>query len=1011
MKEGSAPGADGLPVEVYKTLQEECVRPMLWAIQECLRVGECPPGWVIPLQRNIPKTPTADMLADMRPIALQNVVFKWLATVVLIQLQDALQIIIPGSQKGFMKGRRMLDHIEKARLMWESSEHINMLLVDFSKAYDTVQHAFFAAALRFFTVPEPYVRLLVSALKGAVLFCVDSGYVREVCMVPGSGIRQGDPLSPAIFALLTVFLIFLVERDCPEAELLLYADDLLISFVGRRRKRDAVARKVLAALAQFGLYSGLHINYKKTYVLVKSPGEAVPQQVAGVQVVPRQRYLGIQLGHVTSAQAFAPALAKMKSRAAFLKSLPLDQMERAELYKVWIQPLVNLTARVYEPDASVISTMNMVFTMALGVTSWGLAPSMVAADSREGGLKTQPLRVYALFLFSQLWISFIQHRRRYAGPWADVCAAWAREIGLCLSPGFLPYCQLAVVRGVRSLLQRSCKCFSQLRRNAPHPAVVGKASGMPIWHNVLFRNDALRTYFAPAMVRKGVITLGDALSCEAFVVAPTWVGIYEQQMQWLRQQRVQELAPVWGSMGSGRFLQFMQPLGAPPERQTADVWGVFEAVKLPGRAKDYIRHALWAKLSVGARTQHVYHRPKCVLCDVLETTRHAVAFCKFMGFASDVVVKSFGPLWSNTGQQLSLQDSLLTHPLKALQSTQGLSLWAASFVSWRLRCDAVFRDKSPTVQDFAGRWAATMLWWATADETSLYRQESMHIYRELQLFISGAPMFQGGVRAPTGAILPQRQRHLPKWIRWASLLPEKQREIDQKLKDGWEVCYTDGSRTETAGVSHAGYGVWYSTGNPRNVRAAVPAHEKQTIGRAELRGVLAAVQGKTPGIKLHIVTDSEIVWAGLQGKCAKWERHAWVGSRGALAHRDLWMQLWQSWQLLGDSVSIQWVPSHAGVEGNEQADKCAVRGAELSLPGVVREKEASEVWRELGLEEMPEQDEEPEENWDTVDSETDSTDAGSTADSTDAEMMSESEEGGSSECELVCRPQKSGRVR
>ena len=245
----------------------------------------------------------------------------------------------------------------------------------------------------------------------------------------------------------------------------------------------------------------------------------------------------------------------------------------------------------------------------------------------------------------------------------------------------------------------------------------------------------------------------------------------------------------------------------------------------------------------------------------------------------------------------------------------------------------MFRDKSPTVQDFAGRWAATMLWWATADETSLYRQESMHIYRELQLFISGAPMFQGGVRAPTGAILPQRQRHLPKWIRWASLLPEKQREIDQKLKDGWDVCYTDGSRTETAGVSHAGYGVWYSAGNPRNVRAAVPAHEKQTIGRAELRGVLAAVQGKTPGVKLHIVTDSEIVWAGLQGKCAKWERHAWVGSRGALAHRDLWMQLWQSWQLLGDSVSIQWVPSHAGVEGNEQADKCAVRGTAEGVGG------------------------------------------------------------------------------
>ena len=31
----------------------------------------------------------------------------------------------------------------------------------------------------------------------------------------------------------------------------------------------------------------------------------------------------------------------------------------------------------------------------------------------------------------------------------------------------------------------------------------------------------------------------------------------------------------------------------------------------------------------------------------------------------------------------------------------------------------------------------------------------------------------------------------------------------------------------------------------------------------------------------------------------------WVGSRGPLAHRDLWVRLWCSWQLLGDSVSVQ----------------------------------------------------------------------------------------------------------
>ena len=540
---------------------------------------------------------------------------------------------------------------------------------------------------------------------------------------------------------LCIVVIFLMDRDCPEAELLLYADDLLVSFSGKGRKRERVARKVIAALALFGYYSGLHINYKKTYALIKSPNEAVPTHVAGVQVVPRQRYLGVQLGHVSSEQAYAPALAKMKARAMFLRTLPLDQMEKAELYKIWVQPVVTLTARVYEPNQSVLSTMTMIFRMALGITTWGLAPGMVAADVPEGGLKTQPLTIYAQFLFAQLWISFVTCRRRYRGPWADSCEVWAREIGLSLAPEFLPYCQLAVVRGAHSLLQRSCKCFSKIRQGAPTPVIIGRPLTMPIWHNVLFRNSKLHTYYAPAMVRRGVLTLDDAQCCNKLVLAPSWEGIYERQMEWLHEQHVQELAPVWTNMAAGAFLQFAKPLGAPPERQSPEVWAMLASVHLPGRAKDFMRHALWAKLSVGARTQHVYHRPKCVLCNVLETTKHAVAYCKFMGFAADVVLKAFGPVWDATGQQVGMQDMLLTQPTLALRSTQGLVMWSASLVSWRLRCDAVFREQSLDLSGFVSSWASVLMWWATAEETSLCRQEALHVHRELHNFLVGKPMF------------------------------------------------------------------------------------------------------------------------------------------------------------------------------------------------------------------------------------------------------------------------------
>ena len=248
-----------------------------------------------------------------------------------------------------------------------------------------------------------------------------------------------------------------------------------------------------------------------------------------------------------------------------------------------------------------------------------------------------------------------------------------------------------------------------------------------------------KAYYAQMLVRKGVVTLRDLHQCDNVRLPSTWTGVYTQKMSWLQRQPVHERPPVWAHMASNAFFHFLWLPGPPPERQAAELWALFEAVQLPGRATDYIRHALWSKLSVGARTEHVYHRPKCVLCDVLETIRHAVAYCKFMGFVADVV------------------------------------------------------------------------------------------------------------QAPQGAVIPQRQCKLPKWIRWASLLLDMQGVIEQKLDEGWEICYTDGLRLETKGVVHAVCRLWYAPDDPCNKQIPIPPGEKQSIGHGELYGVLTAVENKTPG--------------------------------------------------------------------------------------------------------------------------------------------------------------------
>ena len=60
----------------------------------------------------------------------------------------------------------------------------------------------------------------------------------------------------------------------------------------------------------------------------------------------------------------------------------------------------------------------------------------------------------------------------------------------------------------------------------------------------------------------------------------------------------------------------------------------------------------------------------------------------------------------------------------------------------------------------------------------------------------------------------------------------------------------------------------------------MPSTEKQTIGRAKLYGVLTAVENKTRGVPLHVVTVSETVYAGLMEKCAKWDDMGWWGHVG-----------------------------------------------------------------------------------------------------------------------------------
>ena len=75
-----------------------------------------------------------------------------------------------------------------------------------------------------------------------------------------------------------------------------------------------------------------------------------------------------------------------------------------------------------------------------------------------------------------------------------------------------------------------------------------------------------------------------------------------------------------------------------------------------------------------------------------------------------------------------------------------------------------------------------------------------------------------------------------------------------------------------------------------------------------------------------MVVDSEWVYKGVTEWGDVWRRHQWHTATGEVAHGDLWEPFLDLVRERGDLFSIQWVPSHIEIQGNEKAHRLAEEG-------------------------------------------------------------------------------------
>ena len=275
MKGKGAAGPDDIPPSFLKNLGDGALDILLQIFNLSLSSGVCPQIWrnaiIIPLLK---AGKQASQLESFRPISLTSCVVKLLERMIGERLYHFAesQGWFSSLQAGFRRGRSCEDQILKITQAIEDGFHNNrngkgkhsvLVLLDFSKAYDTVWRQKLLLSMLDTGVPPIYIKWLYSFLRNRqarVRYDGTMGRSRQM----HQGLPQGSVLAPILF----VFYINNLAELLPEYNFnALFADD--VSILASDTKKEtavAMAQSAVDIVVSWSEEWKLNLNAQKSEV-------------------------------------------------------------------------------------------------------------------------------------------------------------------------------------------------------------------------------------------------------------------------------------------------------------------------------------------------------------------------------------------------------------------------------------------------------------------------------------------------------------------------------------------------------------------------------------------------------------------------------------------------------------------------------------------------------------------------------------------------------------------------
>ena len=301
---GKASGPDEIPTRLLKELADDIAPVVTSIIRQTLNQGRLPDvwrdAWVTPVFKKGGRSDPA----NYRPVSLTCIVCKLAEHILCSHIRGHLDdkgILTPANH-GFRK-----DHSCESQLLLTTHEllkhrdakrQVDIGILDFSKAFDTVPHKRLLNKLRLYGIHGSVFRWIESFLTNRRQLVVCDGTKSEYSPVT-SGVPQGTVLGPLLFLLYINDMPSVVDSG---TSVRLFADDALVYRVINNIEDQEVLQQDLIRLETWAKSWGMIFNPSKCYMMHIGRGRNIlthMYQLCGTILgsVTSEKYLGVYLTH------------------------------------------------------------------------------------------------------------------------------------------------------------------------------------------------------------------------------------------------------------------------------------------------------------------------------------------------------------------------------------------------------------------------------------------------------------------------------------------------------------------------------------------------------------------------------------------------------------------------------------------------------------------------------------------------------------------------------------------